>query len=36
VPDEVEFATKPELAGQMIERAVEAGVPTAWVTGDSV
>lgn len=36
VPDEVEFATKPELAQQMIERAVEAGVPAAWVTGDSV
>jgi SRSO17 transposase len=36
VPDEVEFATKPELAWQMIERAVEAGVPAAWVTGDSV
>lgn len=36
VPDEVEFATKPELAQQMIEPAVEAGVPAAWVTGDSV
>jgi SRSO17 transposase len=36
VPDEVEFATKPELAQQMLQRAVEAGVPAAWVTGDSV
>jgi SRSO17 transposase len=36
VPDEVEFATKPELARQMLQRAVEAGVPAAWVTGDSV
>ena len=36
VPDEVAFATKPELARQMLQRAVEAGVPAAWVTGDSV
>lgn len=36
IPDEVEFATKPELAWQMIERALQAGVPAAWVTGDSV
>ena len=31
-----EFATKPELAWQMIRRAAEAGVPFAWVTGDEV
>jgi SRSO17 transposase len=36
VPDEVAFATKPELARQMLHRAVEAGVPAAWVTGDRV
>lgn len=36
VPHEVEFATKPELAQQMLQRAVEAGVPAAWVTGESV
>lgn len=36
VPDEVEFATKPELARQMIERALTAQVPASWVTGDSV
>ena len=30
------FATKPELAWAMIERAVQAGVPFSWVTGDEV
>jgi len=36
VPVEVEFATKPALAADMITRAVEAGVPAAWVAGDEV
>jgi SRSO17 transposase len=36
VPDEVAFATKPQLARRMLERALEAGVPAAWVTGDSI
>jgi SRSO17 transposase len=36
VPAEVEFATKPTLAAQMITRAVDAGVPAAWVAGDEV
>jgi SRSO17 transposase len=36
VPPEVGFATKPRLAGRMIERAITAGVPFAWVAGDSV
>ena len=36
VPETVRFATKPVLARQMIERALEAGVPAHWVTGDSV
>jgi len=36
IGDEVAFATKPELAGQMIGRAVRAGVPFGWVTGDEV
>ena len=36
VPDEVAFATKPELARAMLARAFDAGVPAAWVTGDEV
>ena len=36
VPEEIEFATKPELARQMLERALDAAVPAAWVTGDEV
>lgn len=36
VPEAAEFATKPELARRMLERALEAGVPCAWVTGDSI
>ena len=36
IGDDVAFATKPELARQMIERAVKAGVPFAWVAGDEV
>jgi SRSO17 transposase len=36
VPESVEFATKPALAKQMLERALYARVPCRWVTGDSV
>jgi SRSO17 transposase len=36
VPEEVEFATKPQLARTMIARALAAGVECGWVTGDSV
>ena len=36
VPDQVGFATKPELAKAMVCRALDAGVPAAWVTGDEV
>src|ERR1700722_6828843 len=32
IPDETEFATKPQLAQAMISRAIEAGVPFAWFT----
>ncbi|MGQ4420184.1 IS701 family transposase, partial [Streptomyces sp. SAS_269] len=34
VPDQVEFATKPTLAGQMIAAALDAGANASWVTGD--
>lgn len=34
VPDDVEFATKPQQAQAMLERAVTAGVPFAWFTAD--
>jgi len=34
VPEDVQFATKPELARRMLERALDAGVPAAWVTAD--
>jgi SRSO17 transposase len=30
----VEFATKTELARQMLGRALDAGVPASWVTAD--
>jgi SRSO17 transposase len=36
VPEDVNFATKPQLAVAMIERAIDAGVPFAWVAADSV
>jgi SRSO17 transposase len=36
IGDEVSFATKPQLAKTMIGRAVNAGVPFKWVTGDEV
>jgi SRSO17 transposase len=36
VPEQVGFATKPELATAMICRALDAGVSAAWVTGDEV
>ncbi len=36
VPDEVAFATKPELAQWMLEGAFAAGVPAAWVLGDEI
>ncbi len=36
VPDGTVFATKPRLALSMIERAIKAEVPFAWVAADSV
>jgi SRSO17 transposase len=36
VPDQRAFATKPELARVMLERALAAGVPAGWVTADEV
>jgi len=36
VADDVDFKTKPELAMQMIARALDAGVPAGWTTGDEV
>src|SRR6202162_5861841 len=34
--DNVSFSTKPQLAVEMIERALAAGVPFRWVAGDGV
>ena len=36
IGEDVGFATKPELAMRMITRALDAGVPAGWVTGDEV
>src|SRR5579859_2838924 len=36
IPDVVEFATKGELAQQMLARAFAAGIPAEWVVGDTV
>ena len=36
VPAQVGFATKPQLAQAMLERALDAGVPAGWVTADEV
>ena len=36
VPETITFATKPQLALTMIERALQAEVPFAWVAADSI
>ncbi len=36
IPDDVPFQTKPQLALAMVERALDAGVPAAWVVADEV
>jgi SRSO17 transposase len=34
IPETVRFATKPRLAAEMIEAALDAGIGASWVTGD--
>jgi SRSO17 transposase len=36
IPEEVPFRTKPQLAWELVERALQAGVPAAWVAADEV
>ena len=36
IPENTMFATKPALATRMIGRALDAGTPAAWATGDEV
>ena len=36
VPEDVEFASKPKLALEMLEHAWDQGVPMQWVVGDEV
>jgi SRSO17 transposase len=36
VPDEIGFATKPQLAIDLVRRAVAAAVPFAWIVADEV
>jgi SRSO17 transposase len=36
IPETVAFATKPELAQRLLERALSAGVPCRWVVADTV
>ena len=36
IPSARVCATKPQRAQQMLERALQAAVPAAWVAGDSV
>ncbi|WP_412775053.1 IS701 family transposase [Streptomyces platensis] len=34
IPGQVQFATKPRLASEMIDAALDAGITASWVTGD--
>ena len=36
IPEDIEFATKAQLAQAMLQRALDAGVPFAWFTADEV
>lgn len=34
VPEDIQFATKPQLASEMLAAALDAGITASWVTGD--
>jgi SRSO17 transposase len=36
IPEDQRFATKPQLAQQILERVLATGIPAKWVAGDSV
>jgi SRSO17 transposase len=36
IPEEVRFRTKPEIAREMVARALDAGVPCGWALGDAI
>ncbi len=36
VPDDVPFATKPELARRMLQRVIDVGLPAGWLTADEI
>jgi SRSO17 transposase len=36
IPESLHFVTKPEIAGEMIARALAAGVPFDWVAADTI
>jgi len=36
IPDDLEFATKPQLAARQMERQLAAGLPVKWVAFDEV
>jgi SRSO17 transposase len=36
IPEEVPFATKPEIGRQMLERALDGGTPATWVLADEI
>ena len=36
VPEDIDFATKPEIAREMVARTLDAGLPCAWVLADAV
>jgi SRSO17 transposase len=36
IPDSLHFVTKPEIAAEMIARAIAAGVPFEWVAADTI